>query len=142
MRIFGRNDVFLLGGFAIAVWVVSSRQLGTLLDRAREIDHGSGLQLVPGLVILAVVFLIHEVRKREEISRRANVATTRAAEMDRLVQFGKALAQSLDSSSIRAATVEHLPLIASGRKVWAITRCCGEWIDLTPIDPSLRAGIE
>jgi len=62
--------------------------------------------------------------------------------MDRLVQFGKALAQSLDSSSIRAATVEHLPLIASGRKVWAITRCCGEWIDLTPIDPSVRAGIE
>src|SRR5262245_49374314 len=39
MRIFGRNDVFLLGGSAIAVWVVSSRQLGTLLDRAREIDH-------------------------------------------------------------------------------------------------------
>ena len=142
MRIFGRNDVFLLGGLAIAVWVVSSRQLGTLLDRAREIDHSRGLQLVPGLVILAVVFLIHQVRKREEISRQASIATTRAAEMDRLVQFGKALAQSLDSSSIRAATVEHLPLIASGRKVWAITRCCGEWIDLTRIDPAARAAIE
>ena len=49
MRIFGRNDAFLLGGFAIAVWVVSSHQLGTLLDRAREIDHSRGLQLVPAL---------------------------------------------------------------------------------------------
>jgi diguanylate cyclase (GGDEF)-like protein len=142
MRIFGRNDAFLLGGLAIAVWVVSSRQLGTLLDRAREIDHSRGLQLVPGLVILAVVFLIHQVRKREEMRRHANVATTRAAEMDRLVQFGKALAQSLDSSSIRAATVEHLPLIASGRNVWAITRCGGQWIDLTPIDPAGRPVVE
>src|SRR5262245_9589281 len=142
MRIFGRNDAFLLGGLAIAVWVVSSRQLGTLLDRAREIDHSRGLQLVPGLVILAVVFLIHQVHKREEMRRHANVATMRAADMDRLVQFGKALAQSLDSSSIRSATVEHLPLIASGRKVWAIIRCGGEWIELTPIDPAARAAVE
>ena len=69
MRIFGRNDVFLIGGFAIAIWVVSSRQLGTLLDRAREIDHSRGLQLVPALFILAAVFLIHQFRKRDiEIS--------------------------------------------------------------------------
>ncbi len=39
MRIVGRNDVFLIGGLATALWVVSSRQLGDLLDRAREIDH-------------------------------------------------------------------------------------------------------
>src|SRR5262245_4286224 len=142
MRIFGRNDAFLLGGFAIAVWVVSSRQLGMLLDRAREIDHSRGLQLVPALFILAVVFLIHQIRKREEVVREAGIATMRAAEMDRLVQFGKALAQSLDSSSIRSATVEHLPLIASGRNVWAITRCGGEWIELTPIDPAARASAE
>jgi diguanylate cyclase (GGDEF)-like protein len=142
MRIFGRNDAFLLGGLAIAVWVASSRQLGTLLDRAREIDHSQGLQLVPGLAILAVVFLVHQVRTREEMGREAGIATTRAAEMDRLVQFGKALAQSLDSSSIRAATVEYLPLIASGRKVWAITRCGGAWIALTPIDASARAAVE
>jgi len=142
MRIFGRSDAFLLGGLAIAVWVVLSRQLGTLLDRAREIDHGRGLQLVPGVVILAVVFLIHEIRKREEIGRKAGIATTQAAEMDRLVQFGKALAQSLDSSSIRSATAEHLPLIASGRKVWAITRCGGEWIELTPVEPIARAAVE
>src|SRR2546422_6991592 len=71
MRIFGRNDAFLIGGLAIAVWVVSSRQLGTLLDRAREIDHSRGLQLVPGLFILAAVFLIHQFRKREEMRLRA-----------------------------------------------------------------------
>jgi diguanylate cyclase (GGDEF)-like protein len=142
MRIFGRNDAFLLGGFAIAVWVVSSHQLGTLLDRAREIDHSRGLQLVPALFILSVVFVVHLFRKREEMRGEASAAKTRAAEMDRLVQFGKALAQSLDSGSIRAATVEHLPLIASGRKAWAITRYGAEWIELTPIDPGERAAVE
>ena len=75
MRVFGRNDVFLIGGLAIAVWVVSSRQLGSLLDRAREIDHSRGLQLVPGLFILAVVFLIHQFRKREEMRLEARQAT-------------------------------------------------------------------
>jgi predicted signal transduction protein with EAL and GGDEF domain len=72
MRIFGRNDVFLVGGLAIAVWVVSSRQLGTLLDRAREIDHSRGLQLVPALFILAAVFVIHQFRKREEMRVKAS----------------------------------------------------------------------
>jgi diguanylate cyclase (GGDEF)-like protein len=142
MRILGRNDAFLLGGLAIAVWVVSSHELGTLLDRAREIDHSRGLQLVPGLFILTVVFVIHLFRKREEMRGEANAAKTRVTEMDRLVQFGKALAQSLDGSSIRAATVEHLPSIASGRKVWAITRCGAEWIELMPIDPNERAAVE
>src|SRR4051812_41018471 len=45
MRIFGRHDLFLIGGLAAAVWVVSSHQLGTLLDHARDIDHSRGLQL-------------------------------------------------------------------------------------------------
>jgi len=142
MRIFGRNDAFLLGGLAIAVWVVSSRELGVLLDRAREVDHSRGLQLVPALFILTVVFVIHLFRKREEMRGEADAAKTRVAEMDRLVQFGKALAQSLDSGSIRAATVEHLPFIASGRKVWAVIRCGAEWIELTRIDPSERPAVE
>src|SRR5215216_2561546 len=142
MRVFGRNDVFLIGGFAIALWVVTSRQLGTLLDRAREIDHSRGLQLVPGLFILIVVFLVHQFRKREEMRVRARQATSRVVEMDRLVQFGKALAQSLDGDSIRAATMEHLPLIASNRQVWALMRSGSEWIALTAFEPAARAAIE
>ncbi len=126
MRIFGRNDVFLIGGFAIATWVVSSRQLGTLLDRAREIDHSRGLQLVPGLFILAAVFLIHQFRKREEMRIKALQASSRVAEMERLVSFGQALAHSLDGDSIRAATTEHLPALASGRDAWAMFRTSGD----------------
>ena len=142
MRIFGRNDVFLIGGLAIAVWVVSSRQLGTLLDRAREIDHSRGLQLVPGLVILAAVFLIHQFRKREEMRIQTLQARSRVAEMERLVQFGQALAHSLDGDSIRAATTEHLPALAAGREAWAMFRTSGDWIALTPIAAPMRPALE
>jgi diguanylate cyclase (GGDEF)-like protein len=142
MRIVGRNDVFLIGGLAIALWVVSSRQLGTLLDRAREIDHSRGLQLVPGLVILAVVFLIHQTRKRQEMRQEAAQATSRVAEMERLVMFGQALANSLDGDSIRAATTEHLPLLVPGRRVWAMIRTGGEWIPLTPVGTESHAALE
>src|SRR5690349_12904540 len=132
MRIIGRNDVFLLGGFAIAVWVISSRQLGRLLDYAREVDHSQGLQLVPALVILAVVYLLHQIRKREKMRLEAIQATLRVAEMERLVLFGQALAHSLDGDSIRAATTEHLPALAAGRRVWVMVRTGGEWLQLTP----------
>ena len=142
MRIFRRNDVFLIGGFAIAIWVVSSRQLGTLLDRAREIDHSRGLQLVPGLFILAAVFLIHQFRKREEMRIKALQASSRVAEMERLVLFGQALAHSLDGDSIRAATTEHLPALASGRDAWAMFRTSGDWIALTPITAEMRPALE
>jgi diguanylate cyclase (GGDEF)-like protein len=142
MRVFGRNDVFLAGGLAIAVWVVSSRQLGMLLDRAREVDHSRGLQLVPALFILAVVLLVHQVRKREEMRIKAAQAASRAAEMERLVAFGQDLAQSLDGESIRKATTRHLPTLASDHDVWAIFRTGGEWIDLTPVDPNIRPALE
>ena len=138
MRIIGRHDVFLVGGLAIALWVVSSRQLGTLLDRAREIDHSRGLQLVPGLAILAVVFLVHQFRKRQEMRVEATQATSRVAEMERLVAFGQALAHSLDGDSIRAAATEHLPVLASGRRVWAMIRAGDEWLPLTPIGTDSR----
>ncbi len=142
MRIFGRHDIFLLGGLAMAVWVVSSRQLGTLLDHAREIDHSRGLQLVPALFILAVVFLVHQVRKRQEMRVEAAQATSRADEMERLVSFGQALARALDGDSIRAATIEHLPILASGRDVWAMFRTGGDWLPLTAIAEQSRTALE
>ena len=142
MRIFGRHDAFLIGGLAIALWVVSSRQLGTLLDRAREVDHSRGLQLVPGLFILAAVFLIHQFRKREAMRLQAQQATSRVAEMERLVVFGQALAHSLDGDSIRAAATHHLPALASGRDVWAMFRTGSDWIPLTPIADETRAALE
>jgi len=144
MRAFGRNDSILIGGLAVAAWLVSSREVGQLIDRARAIDHSRGLQLVPALFFLTVVFLVHQVLKRQEMRDEATQATTRVAEMERLVVFGQALAKSLDGDWIREATTEHLPAIAGGRVAWAMIRTTGadDWLALTPIPPDAKATLE
>ena len=115
MRLIGRNDLFLLLGLAVALFAIVSRPLGRVLAFVQEVDDSWGLQLLPGLVILAVVFMLHQVRKRQEIRVEALAAAAearqtagRAAEMERLIAFGQALARSLDYESIRAA-VRELP---------------------------------
>ena len=142
MRISGRNDIFLIGGLALAVWLEWSRQLGRLVDAARAIDQRTGFQAVPTLFVLAAFFFAHQFRKRQEMLLDAKQATTRVAEMERLVVFGQALAQSLDVDSIRAATTEQLPLIAGGRAAWAMIRSNGDWVELTPVSAELRGTLE
>ena len=66
--------------------------LGVLWDYARQVDESRGLQLLPGLIILAVMFVFHQTRKRHESRAHAVAseaesrhATARAVEMERLV---------------------------------------------------------
>lgn len=134
MRLIDRNDLFLLIGLTVALFTIVSRPLGLVVDYAREADHSFGLQLVPGLVILAVVFMFHQVRKRHEsraearaAAAEARQATVRAVEMERLVGFGQALGQALTLDAISAAAAAHLATIVDGRDAWAMVWNGGEW---------------
>jgi diguanylate cyclase (GGDEF)-like protein len=134
MRLIGRNDLFLLIGLTAALFTIISRPLGLVVDYARGADHSLGLQLVPGLVILAVVFMFHQVRKRHEsraealaAATEARQATARAAEMERLVGFGQALGQALTHDAISAAAAAHLATIVDGRDAWVMVWSGGEW---------------
>jgi diguanylate cyclase (GGDEF)-like protein len=129
MRLFGRNDVALLAGLTIALIVVFSRPIGHLLDYAREMEQATGLQLLPALIILATVFVFHQLRKRQEVQAealgsqaQARLATERLVEMERLVGLGQALARSLNDQSIREVAAAHIPLIVPGRGAWALVR--------------------
>ena len=140
VRLIGRNDLFLLLGLTVALFAIVSRPLATVLDYAREIDRSWGLQLVPGLVILAVVFMFHQMRKRLEMrahartsASEAQLATIRATGMERLLNFGRALGQSLNQDAIGAVTTQHLPLLAEGRSAWALIRNAGQWHRLASI---------
>lgn len=140
MRLIGRHDLFLLLGVTIALFTIVSRPLGRLLAYAYEVDESRGQQLLPGLVILAVVFMFHQVRKRHEVrvealasAAEARQATARAAEMERLVAFGQALGQSLSRDSIRDAAATHLPTLAEGRPAWAMVRSKRYWRPLAVI---------
>ena len=96
MRVMGRNDAVLMMGLTVALFVIFSGPVAALLDYVREIEATRGLHLLPALVILATIFSFHQLRKRQEIraeslsvARAAQEATERAAEMSRLVAFGR-----------------------------------------------------
>jgi diguanylate cyclase (GGDEF)-like protein len=131
MRLIGRNDLFLLLGLTAALFAIFSRPLERALDWAREIDRSRGLQLVPGLVILAVVLTLHQVRKRHEmrVQALASAAAARLAteRVERLVTFGKALGEALDHAAIGRVVRDHLPNLAEGRGAWAMALSSGAW---------------
>jgi diguanylate cyclase (GGDEF)-like protein len=140
MRVGARNDLFLLFGLAIALFAIVSQPLGDILDYARAIDEDWDLELVPGLVILAVVFMVHQIRKRHESralaltsAAEARQATARAAEMERLLNFGRALGESLDHDAIGAVAAEHLPTLAEGRGAWAVALSGTRWRPLAVV---------
>jgi len=143
MRLVGRHDLFLLGGLAVALFVVFSKALEQLFDLIHDIEETSGLRLLPALVILASVFVFHQLRKRHEMraealaaAAEARQATERAAEMERLVAFGQALARSLNEESIQTASATHIPLLAPGREAWVLVRTPTEWRPLVVIGDS------
>src|SRR5687768_17080283 len=119
MRLVGRHDLVLLGGLTVALFVVFSRYLENLVDYVRTVEEARGLRLLPALLILASVFVFHQLRKRQEMrvealgaAAAAQVATERAAEMERLITFSQALARTLDDVSIKSAASAHIPLLA------------------------------
>ena len=76
MRLIGRNDLFLLLGLAIALFAITSQPIGRAVAYVQEVERSLGLQLVPGLVILAAVFAFHLVRKRQEAHDQALTTET------------------------------------------------------------------
>jgi diguanylate cyclase (GGDEF)-like protein len=137
MNLVDRRDRVLLAGLAIALIVVFSRPIQYLLNLAREVEQNSGLALVPALIILTVVLFFHQQGKRLEAKTQAAAAAAdtiqaeaRAAEMERLVNFGQALARSLDLDAIRDASVQHLPRLAGADDAWVMTRASGHWESL------------
>lgn len=129
MRLFGRHDLLLLGGLAAALIIIFSAPISRLLDYAREIEKQSGLTLMPALVLLTVIYIFHQLRRRNQVTAKAAAAEAatleaehRAEEMERLVAFGQALGRSLDFESIRVAIGQHLPALTGTDKTWVLVR--------------------
>jgi diguanylate cyclase (GGDEF)-like protein len=149
MRIFGRNDIVLLGTLVVALSLVFSQPLQAVFDFVREIEDTYQVRLLPPLMILVSVFMFHQYRKREEVrvvalasASAAEEATTRAEEMERLIAFSQAIARSLTEESIKAAAIAHVPLLASNRSVWALARSDGQWRPLMNVGNVAPAALE
>jgi diguanylate cyclase (GGDEF)-like protein len=137
MRLFGRRDSVLLIGLTVALTVVFARQISRLLDIARDVEQAYGLALIPGLIILTVVFLLHQQGKRQEIKAEAVASATAALEaqtrthdLEQLVSFSRTLARSLDLDSMRDVLMQHLPHLAGTHDVWVMISTEGLWNNL------------
>jgi diguanylate cyclase (GGDEF)-like protein len=149
MRVIERHDLVLLGGLAVALFVVFSQALARLFDFIQEIEHSRGLRLLPALLILAGVFVFHQMRKRHQVqlealgaATAARQATERVADMERLVVFGEALARSLNEESIQIAATAHIPLLAAGRGAWVLVRTPTQWKPLIIVGDAWPADCE
>ena len=134
MRLKDGNDLFLLVGVWLALFVVVSRPPGRLMAFAFEADETYGQQLLSALVILAVVLTVHQMRKRHEAGAEARTsaaaaegAVARVAEMEHLVNFGQALGESLTVDSIADVAARHFPSLSGGRPAWAMVRNGATW---------------
>lgn len=134
MKLFGRQDLLLIGALTTALVIVFSSSISRLLDYAREIERQSGLTLMPALVLLTGAFLFHLYRRNQQEHARTEAALLatkdaeqRAEELERLVAFGQALGRSLDFDSIRVAVSQHLPSIAGTPDVWVLVQEGTDW---------------
>jgi diguanylate cyclase (GGDEF)-like protein len=134
MKIFGRQDLLPLAGLAAAILILFSAPLSRVLSYARRVEEDSGLSLVPAVVLLAVIFAYHQIRKRHFAHTEASVVEAqrqeserRAEEVERLIAFGQALGRSGDFESIRVSIAQHLPLLAGSERVWVLIREGTQW---------------
>ncbi len=134
MKLFGRQDLLLIGAFTAALIVIFSTPISRVLDYAREIERQSGLTLMPALVLLTVAFLFHQYRRNHQDQAKASAAEIatkaaqhRADELERLVGFGQALGRALDFDSIRVALSQHLSGLAGTDDAWVLVREGTEW---------------
>lgn len=137
-----RRDLWLVVGLLIAAVVVFSRPILRLLDVAREVEQAYGLGLIPGLIILSVVFLFHLQDKRQAnraamaaAEAKAHLAQDRARDLERLVTFGQSLTRSLDLEAIRDALLQHLSPLAETDEAWVLIRVREHWMLIAGVSP-------
>ncbi len=146
---FRREDALLIAGLVAAFAIIFARPISNALDYARDAERQSGLALIPALLLLTLTYVVHELRKRHEMQAQAAAAMAaqreaeaRALDLERVVEFGKALARSLDLDAIRSAVRLHLPRIAGTDHVWVLVRQGTQWEAFTGDTPGADDVVE
>jgi diguanylate cyclase (GGDEF)-like protein len=103
-------------------------------NSAFEVQERYNVDLLPALTIFAGVFIYHEARKRHQAKAEALAAAAeaaqarmRSAELERLMTFSQALANSLEPATLQQALWRYLPTFAGEREFWVLTRRSDRW---------------
>ncbi|MEQ1871868.1 MAG: diguanylate cyclase, partial [Vicinamibacterales bacterium] len=161
MRLIRRSDLPLALALILGAVIIFGRPLSRLLESARAVELRYGVDLLPGLTVLASVLAFHLYRKREQARRSAQQAQAeatrerlRAAELERLVALGAALNAAIDARGVRVVFGRFMPAFAGGREVWLLSRTADTWDaivrprsdldvrDLPTLERSARLAIE
>ena len=134
MRLITRNDTSLVVGLIAGTVVVFQRPLRFVWDAARDVQERYEVDLLPALTIFISVFIFHEARKRQRSRAEAKLAAAeaaqarlRSAELERLVAFGQALSNALDSATLQQAWWRYLPAFTEEREFWVLARRGEAW---------------
>ena len=137
MKVFGHQDFLLIAAFAAAMVVIFSSSISRMLDYVRQIEHETGLTLLPALLLLIGAFVFHQIRRNHQQHAKAvaaelatKEAQRRADELERLVTFGQTLGRALDFDSIRVAVSQHLPALAGTNRVCVLVQQGTDWVAL------------
>ena len=86
MRVFNRGDGLLLAGLIGGAAVMFGQPLRRVLSLAEELSRSQGIDLVPGLVILVLVFTVHQRQKQRDAAGAMALAARDAEEARRTAQ--------------------------------------------------------
>lgn len=134
MRLLGRHDKPLAVGLVIGILIVFERPLRFLLEVARDIESRYQVDLVPALTVLCGVYVFHQYRKWQDAkaegaasAAEARRAHDRSRELERLVNFGRALAKALDVPVLQQVLWQRLPPFVQERDMWVLMCGTGTW---------------
>ncbi len=134
MRLITRNDASLVAGLLAGTVVVFQRPLRFVWEATWDVQERYHVDLLPALTIFAGVFMFHEARKRQQTKADAAAAVAEAAQarlrsedLERLMTFSQALANSLDPATLQQALWRYLPAFAGERECWVLTRRPDRW---------------
>jgi diguanylate cyclase (GGDEF)-like protein len=134
MHLITRRDGPLVTALIFAALVVFQDPVRSVLAFARQVEVGYRLDLVPGLVILLVMFGFHESAKRQEARRMAEAAAAesrqlleRTRELEQLSRCGRGLAQALSLDALRVAVLRYVPDLLGDAEAWLLGSSDSRW---------------
>ncbi len=146
MRLLVRRDAPLAAALVCAALVVFQQSIATLLNFARQVEAGYHLELLPGLVILLVMFGFHQYAKFQETKRLAAATETeavqlreRARELEQLSRCGQVLGHALSFDALRVAVWRYLPEMLGQSDTWLALVGDDAWEVLADTRPDFAA---
>jgi diguanylate cyclase (GGDEF)-like protein len=134
VKLFNRDDASLAVGLIAGTLIVFQQPLRYLLTVAQDVETRYHVDLIPALTVLTVVLVFHQYRKRQQANAGAMTAAAetaqvraRSEELEHLVTFGRALANTLDASALQQVLWQYVPKFAGQREAWLATRLNGDW---------------